>query len=102
MTNKESLTNLTSNDFYRKMKRLFMTKTKSEIIKWLDSDASKPDVTKRISGRHKCPYCGQVWVWSQTRWNIAREQGYLLIRCKKCNEDFIAYREKDGVVNEKI
>lgn len=80
-----------------------MTKTRSELITWLDSEVSTVSTEeKRISGKHKCPYCGQVWVWSHARWNRAREQGFLVIRCRSCDGEFVAYREKVGIVNEKV
>ena len=104
MTNKENLIRLPAEDFYRKMRRLFMTMSKSEIIMWLNDEVSEvtPNNEKRISGKHACPYCGQCWVWSQSRWNKARMQGYLIIKCRSCANDFMAYREEDGIVNERL
>ena len=93
MTNKDMLISLSSEDFYRKVKNLYDTMTKKEMIEWLSAEYIKPKKITKIAHNknQKCPHCGQTWVWSQGRWMTANTTGRLILTCKRCKKYFVAY-----------
>ena len=96
MTNRDELNRLSTEDFYRKLKKMFTTMSKTEIIAWLNSESVKPRPIEVNSDNRKqrCPNCGQHWTWSQPRWNFASQHGYLYIKCKKCGLQYVAWGER--------
>ncbi|MBR6907398.1 hypothetical protein IKN40_02620 [bacterium] len=96
MTNKDNFINLDSEKVYDIMKSLVYSKSKEEVVAWLNTEYTDGIVHKNIHANPNqiCPHCGNPWVWSHKRWCEAFDKGYLTLTCKRCGKKFRAWTKE--------